>query len=69
MRRTLIKYSMAFAPQGLYKEAFHLQKQLMMVLKGFDRLQVSDTTVTLSMEIWFDLINKELQPHKDQILK
>lgn len=50
----------------VYREALHLQKQLKVVSKGFDRLEDDDTAAAVSMEIWFDLINNnEGEPQKD----
>lgn len=51
-------------------EAPLLQKQLIEVSEGPPGLQTDGTPVTVSVEIWFDLINsRELEPHKDKIKK
>lgn len=54
----------------LYRGVLNLQKQSREVSEGLDRLQADDTTVTASVEMWFDLINnKELEPLKNKIKK
>lgn len=54
----------------LYREVLNLQKQLKEVSQGLERLQADDTTITASVEMWFDLINnKELEPPKNKIKK
>lgn len=40
----------------------------MEVSEGSPGLQTHDTPVTVSVELWFDLINnRELEPHKDKM--
>lgn len=70
-RRTFCqKIVNVFLCEELYREVLNLQKQLKQVSVGLDRLQADDTTVTPSVEMWFDLINsKELEPLKNKIKK
>lgn len=64
------KIAHIFLCKELYREVLNLQKQLKEVSEGLDRLQADDTTVTASVEMWFDLINnKELEPLKNKIKK
>jgi len=46
------------------------QKQLIEVPEGCPGLQTDDTPMTVSVEVWFDVINsRELEPHKDEMKK
>lgn len=64
------KIAHIFLCKELYREVLNLQKQLKEVSEGLDRLQADDTTITASVEMWFDLINnKELEPLKNKIKK
>lgn len=64
------KIANVFLCEELYREVLNLQKQLKQVSEGLDRVQADDTTVTASVEMWFDLINnKELEPLKNKIKK
>lgn len=64
------KIANVFLCEELYREVLNLQKQLKQVSEGLDRLQADDTTITASVEMWFDLINnKELEPLKNKIKK
>lgn len=46
----------------------HLEKPLIEAAEGSPGLRTDDTPVTVSLEIWFDLINNtELQPHKNKM--